>query len=61
MYFQIFLIRRMEAKVLLGWEREYSIHTRPSAGVATDIERAVYAIYDDFDENEGPRFSRSDF
>ena len=48
----------MDAKVLLGWEREYSINTRPSAGVAADLERAVYAIFDDFDENQDPRFSR---
>ena len=42
-----------------GWEREFSMNTRPTAGVEEDIERVVYAVYDDFDENQEPRFSRS--
>ena len=47
----------MDPQTLKEWESEYSRRARFNAGIAYDIERVIYAVFYEFDENQEPRFS----
>lgn len=44
--------------MLAEWDKEYSRKLRFSAGVDYDVERVIYSVFYEFDENQEPRFSR---
>ena len=47
----------MDANVLREWEQEYGSKLKFNAGIDYDIERVIFAVFYEFDENQEPRFS----